>query len=95
MPLYTFDGEDGRFEQIMTWTESQELLLKHPDLVRVIGAPRIVGGIGDRAKVDAGFKEVLSKISENNPNSPMAEQHGSKSTQDVKKRAVVQKHLYK
>lgn len=95
MPLYTFyDSETGeQFEQIMSWDASVALVEARPTIHRVVCAPRIVSGVGDSLKVESGFKDVLSKIAEQNPYSPMAEQHGSKSTQDVKKRQVVKKHL--
>ena len=37
----------------------------------------IVGSVGDRIKQDGGMKEVLQKVAENHPNSPLADRFGS------------------
>jgi hypothetical protein len=96
MPLYGFyDSESGEtFERMMSWNASEDFLAAYPQISRVVSAPRLVSGVGDSLKVDDGFKDVLNKIAEQNPYSPMAEQHGSKTASDIKRREIVKKHLY-
>ena len=55
------------------------------------GAPALVGGTGDRTKTDDGFKEVLSKIADANPNSPLASDYGKKDKKSVAVRDAVQR----
>ena len=62
MPLYDFeDTETGEvFELNLKIAEKDDFLKDNPNLKQLIGAPR---------KVDDGFKEVLSKVAEQNPQS--------------------------
>lgn len=69
MPTYTFrnikTGET--FDKLLRMSERESFLTDNPDLEQVIGAP----AIGDPVRLgirttDAGFKEVLSKISSAN-----------------------------
>jgi hypothetical protein len=46
-------------------------------------------------KVPSGFNEVLSKVAEAHPTSPVADRHGKKSIKDVKTREIVKKHVAK
>lgn len=55
------------------------------------GAPALVGGTGDRTKTDDGFKEVLSKIADANPNSNLASDYGKKDKKSVTVRNAVQR----
>lgn len=55
------------------------------------GAPALVGGTGDRTKTDDGFKEVLSKIADANPNSALANTYGKKDKRSVAVRDSVQR----
>lgn len=65
MPMYQFENtETGeQFTEMMSWEDSKVYLEENPHLKRVIGAPKIVSGVGSQGvKVDNGFKEVMSKI---------------------------------
>jgi hypothetical protein len=74
----------------------EEYLKENPNLETIItGAPGLVKGTGDRTKTPAGFKEVLSKISEANPTSSLANDYGKKDHTSVKVRDLVQKHREK
>ena len=66
MPNYTYEDQatGEHFEKFSSWDESQAFLEENPNLRRVIGAPKIIGGTGPRIKTDDGFKEVLSKVKE-------------------------------
>ena len=65
MPLYEFYNEEikEQYELMMTYDNKVKYLKKNPHIKEIIGAPKIVGGVGDRVKTDDGFKEVLSKSS--------------------------------
>jgi hypothetical protein len=95
MPLYVFeDTETGNtFEDIMSYDKSVEYLNENPHMRRVPAAPRISTSVGDRVKIDGGMQEVLQRAAAQNPQSPLAERHGSKSIKDVKTREVVRKHF--
>jgi len=54
-------------------------------------ATALIGGTGDRTKVDGGFKEVLSKIADANPNSNLASDYGKKDKKSVMVRDAVQR----
>mgnify|MGYP000844991337 CR=1 FL=1 len=95
MPLYDLmNTETGEYIEKMCSLSEKELFLKeNPHFKQVVlGAPGLVGGHGDRTKPDGGFKEVLSKISESNPNSALANTYGKKDSKSVKIRNAVQKH---
>jgi hypothetical protein len=66
----------------------------HPELEQVPhGAPMIAyRGLGSEIKTDGGFKEVLSKIAEHHPLSPLADRYGNKSIKQSKTEEVVRKH---
>jgi hypothetical protein len=66
MPLYVFKdvNTDEVFEKTMKIAERDEYLKDNPNIVGVISAPKIVGGVGTNLKVDDGFREVVSKVKE-------------------------------
>ena len=67
MPNYDFlNKETGDIkEYTMSYKDLDEFKKNNPHLSQLISAPKIVGGHGDRVKVDGGFKDVLNKIGEN------------------------------
>ena len=94
MPTYSFRNKDTgeEWDAIMSWQSSVDYLEENPHIERFLsGAPSTVHGTGDRTKTDNGFKEVLSKISDANPNSALASTHGKKDPKSVKVRDIVQK----
>jgi len=76
----------------MSYTKLDEFKENNPHLKQQISALNIVGGTGDRVKTDAGFKEVLSKIGEGHPGSPL---NTNKSIKDIKTKEIVKKHIHK
>ena len=95
MPTYSFrNNETGEeYDKIMSWDAKVEYLKEHPEIDSIITkAPGLTKGTGDRTRPPEGFKEVLSKISEANPNSALANDFGAKDHVSVKKREVIQKH---
>ena len=98
MPTYSFRNiQTGVVEdKIMSMSSREEYLKENPNLETIItGAPGLVKGTGARTKPPAGFKEVLSKISEANPTSSLANDYGKKDHTSVKVRDLVQKHREK
>jgi|TARA_B110000285_G_C14663157_1_gene396967 hypothetical protein len=94
MPLYDFrDLTSGEvYTKMMSIADMVEYV-KDKNVQQVIGAPMIVGGTGDRVKVDGGFQDVLSKIASTNIDTPMGERHHRKSGKEVKTREIVKKHV--
>jgi predicted nucleic acid-binding Zn ribbon protein len=98
MPLYSFrNNETGEeYDMMMKYDDKVQYLANHPEIESIIsGAPGLVKGTGDHTKPPSGFKEVLSRISENNPTSALANDFGHKDHKSVKKREVVEKHRTK
>jgi len=94
MPTYSFRNKETgeEYDKIMTWDAKVEYLNEHPEIESIItGAPGLVGGTGDRTKPPSGFKDVLSRIAEANPNSALANDYGKKDHKSVKIRETVQK----
>lgn len=90
------NNETGEIEEHqMSYKDLDQFKEDNPHLKQVIlSAPDTVGGHGDRVKTDAGFKEVLSKVSEAHPDSNLAKRHGNnKSIKDMKTRSIVEKHV--
>ena len=94
MPMYSFrNNETGEeYDMMMKYDDKLEYLKNHPEIESIItGAPGLVSGTGDRTKPPSGFKEVLSKIADANPNSKLANDYGKKDHKSVKIREAVQK----
>ena len=86
MPMYTFeDTESGEtFDMLMKISDKEKYLAKNPNIKQVITAPNLnFGGVGDRTKPPSGFKDVLSRVAEANPMSPMADDYGKKDAKSV------------
>ena len=93
MPTYSFeDTKTGeQYDKFMSWKDREKYLEENPDIRAVTTSAALIGGTGDRTKAPAGFNEVLSKVSEANPHSALAETHGKKDSLSVKKREIVKK----
>ena len=86
MPMYTFENTDTgeQFDLLMKIADKEKYLKKHSNIKQVITAPNLnFGGVGDRTKPPSGFKDVLSRIGEANPMSPMADDYGKKDAKSV------------
>jgi len=95
MPIYDFlNNETGEVEEHMfSYTKLDQFKEDNPHLKQVIlSTPAIVGGTGDRARVDDGFKEVLNKISSANKGSPL-DRHRQRGPKEVRTKEIVKKHL--
>lgn len=94
MPIYSFKdtGTDEVFDIMMSIKDLDEYKTQHPTHESYIDtAPNIVSGVSVKDKVAGGFKEVLSKISEAHPDSPLADNHGRKSIKQVQTERAIRK----
>jgi len=92
MPTYIFENEKGEvFERFMKISEADAYLKNNPNIKRRLTAPAIVASTGDRTKPPKGFQEVLSRVSEANPYSKLADSHGKKDAHSVAKRNIARK----
>lgn len=93
MPTYVFqDTNTGEeWEEIMTIADREVFLEVNSHIKPLIVSANIVSSVEGQRRMDGGFKEVMSKIAEEHPNSPLAETYGSKSIKDVKTREAVKK----
>lgn len=97
MPTYSFvdTKTNEEFEIFMTWSKREEYLKENPHVQPLLSAPAIISGTGSYQKAPSGFNEVLSKVAEAHPTSPLAEKVGGRSIKDVRTREVVKKHVEK
>jgi len=84
----------------MKISEYDDFVKKHPNLERYHDAPPIIAGSrgGEHldAKTDNTWKEVLAKIGEQNPRSPLADKYRkNKSVKEVKTNQIIEKHVKK
>jgi hypothetical protein len=94
MPIYSFynNETDETYDLLMKYDEKKPYLDANPNVVEVfLKAPGIVGGTGDGGKVPDHFKEVMSRVADQNPYSPVAQQYGRKDAKSVKVRDAVDK----
>ena len=68
MPTYTFINQaTGDIEDhFMAISELDDFVKTNPQLERVLTAPAIVGSVSIKDKEPQGFKDVMSRIAENN-----------------------------
>lgn len=86
MPVYTFlDNETGeQYDMLIKIADKETYLNNNPHVQQVITAPNInKGGVGDRTKPPSGFKDVLSRVADNSPYSPLADDYGKKDAKSV------------
>ena len=95
MPTYRFyNRKTGLvYEEYMMISEMEKLVKKkHIELLPPTQM-NIVSSVGSvDSKTDIGFKEVLSKVSEAHPNSPLASRYGKRSVKDTQIERVRKKH---
>jgi hypothetical protein len=96
MPVYCFKdtSTDEVFEVLMSVKDLDLYKDQHPQHERyfdIASAPSLVSGVSVVGKVDDGFKEVLSKISEAHPGSDLANQHTRKSVKQAQTERAIHK----
>lgn len=97
MPTYTFLNKRTKKleEHVMSISVYDEFKENNPHLERYYEtAPMFsYGGVGDNiSKTDNTWKEVMSKIAEQNPRSPLADRFRSKGIKEIKTNEVIEKH---
>jgi hypothetical protein len=94
MPLYEFrNRETGEtWEEFFSMSVRDQYLAENPHAELVVGAPAFVSGIaGVTHKTDGGFKDLLNRIGNANPASPLAQQYGDKGVKASKTREAINK----
>ena len=95
MPTYRFyNRKTGLvYEEYMMISEMEKLVKKkHIELLPPTQM-NIVSSVGSvDSHTDSGFKEVLSKVSEAHPNSPLASRYGKRTIKDTQIERVRKKH---
>ena len=94
MPIYEFRFKetDEVFEEFFTYEEKKRFLEDNTDIEEIIGAPHLISGIsGVTHKTDSGFNDLLNRIGNANPHSPLGQQHGDKDIKSTKIRDAVSK----
>lgn len=97
MATYTFrNTKTGKIEEhVMSMNAYDDFKKNNPHLDRYFDEAPIVAymGVGDNiSKTDDTFKEVMSKIADQNPRSPLAERFRKKTIKEVKTEQVLEKH---
>ena len=92
MPTYVFKdtNTDEVFEVVLKISEREQFMKDFPHFIPVVTAPAIVSGVGG-VRNDAGWNEVLNKVSEQNPDSNLARSVKPRSAKEVKVQNVVDK----
>jgi hypothetical protein len=96
LPTYEFLNTETNeeFEVFMKISEREEYLKSNPHIKPLLTAPAIVSGVGSGGdKKLGGFKEVLQKVGEKYPTSPVGEKYHSKSIKEAKTARVVKSHV--
>mgnify|MGYP001220406297 CR=1 FL=1 len=96
MPSYDFENsETGCIEErFMSYKVLDQFKKDNPHLKQVIlTAPPTTGGVGDRVKIDGGFKEVLSNVGKAYPGSDVDRKYNGMGVKESKTREVVRKHI--
>lgn len=93
MPIYTFrdTATNEIFEMMMSIKDLDEYRKQFPNHEKLVDAPNIVSGVSITGKNDDGFKDVMSKIAEAHPDSPLADNHSRKSIKQVQTQRAIQK----
>jgi hypothetical protein len=76
----------------LSFSGREDYLNGIPDVEQVITAPALISGIsGVTHKTDGGFKDLLNRIGNANPTSPLGQEYGDKGIKATKTRQAVEK----
>jgi len=97
MPTYYFYNKKKKKveEHFMSMSSLDQFKIDHPNLEQqILSAPSFnYTGHGDfQSKTDNTWKEVMSKVAEAHPVSPLADKYGKKTTKELKTKAAIKKH---
>ena len=95
MPTYSFyNNQTGeQFDAMMKFSEREDYLNSNPHITPVVTAAALVSGVSTSNKIPSGFNDVLHKVAEKHPGSPLAEKVSRKSSKRIKTEQIVKKHL--
>jgi hypothetical protein len=95
MPTYSFyNNQTGeQFDEMMKFSEREEYLKNNPHITPVVTAAALVSGVSTSNKIPSGFNDVLHKVAEKHPGSPLAQKVSRKTSKQVKTEQIVKKHL--
>ena len=95
MPTYSFyNNRTGeQFDEMMKYSEREEYLKNNPHIQPVVTAAALVSGVSTSNKIPSGFNDVLHKVAEKHPASPLAQKVSRKTSKQVKTEQIVKKHL--
>jgi hypothetical protein len=96
MPTYRFkDHHTGEvWEELMMISEMEEFI--KTDTIELLPPTQmnIVSSVGSvDSKTDSGWKEVMSKVSEAHPSSPLAERYGKRTVRQTQVQAARKKRI--
>jgi len=93
MPTYKLFNTKTKkvIEVSIRMSEYDNYKVQNPHLEPIIQAPALVSMVGGM-KTDDTFKEVLSKVAEAHPDSPVAQKHGRKSISQTRTKTILEKH---
>tara|TARA_Y100000114_G_scaffold113814_1_gene107781 strand:- start:39 stop:356 length:318 start_codon:yes stop_codon:yes gene_type:complete len=96
MPTYRFYNSKTKteFEDYMTISDMEKFTKKKHIKLLPPTQMNIVSGVGSvDSKTDSGWKEVMSKVSEAHPSSPLAERYGKKTVRQTQVQAARKKRI--
>jgi hypothetical protein len=95
MPTYSFyNNQTGeQFDEMMKFSEREDYLNSNPHITPVVTAAALVSGVSTTNKIPSGFNDVLHKVAEKHPASPLAQKVNRKTSKQVKTEQIVKKHL--
>lgn len=94
MPMYEYHNpETGEtWDELWSYDTHKKFLEDNPHIQQNYYAPAMISGVaGVTHKNDAGFGDMLSRIADANPHSPLAQTHGAKGVKETKTREAVNK----
>ena len=100
MPTYEFVNKKTKKieEHFMSISAYDQFKADNPHLERYYsGAPMLMHHTtaSDGIKTDNTFKEVMAKVAEKHPASPLADKYLRKSAKDIKTKEIISKHREK
>ena len=93
MPSYSFkNNETGEeWEEFFSISGREEFLEQNPHITQLPSMVSIVSDTGG-IKNDNGWGDIMQRIAEAHPGSPLARRYGKKSTKEINTRNVLKKH---
>lgn len=91
MPTYVFKDTNTNevWEETVSLKERELFLSENPHITTIIQPAGFISGTG--MKNDDGWKDMLSRVADANPTSPIADKYGRKDPRSVKTRDVIKK----